>query len=223
MMDILIATLIATVFVVPALFRPTLGRLVLSLLFVGGAAFNLLYTRPNAPGSLIALVATAPIPPYREVVHAAVAWNATPALVLAVIAFEAAAGLLILWRGRPTRVALLATGAWGLGMLPVIPPQGLLIGIATTGAPGLAALILARYAYPESVFTAAARTLHVQSVTGTLRVLIHPISAVLIFAAVWGLFLFVLHPWMMNWGSTPDEQAMALPGDEAPASAYFTR
>src|SRR5581483_6946381 len=35
--------------------------------------------------------------------------------------------------------------------------------------------------------------------------------------------LVVLHPWMMDWGSTPEERAMALPGDTAAPSAYFTR
>ena len=29
--------------------------------------------------------------------------------------------------------------------------------------------------------------------------------------AVWGVFVVVLHPWLMNWGSTSAEQAMALP------------
>jgi hypothetical protein len=52
---------------------------------------------------------------------------------------------------------------------------------------------------------------------------IHPIPALLIFVALWGLFLVVLHPWFMNWGSTPEEQAMVLPGDTAPPDTYFTR
>src|SRR5919202_3187013 len=55
--EILVAVAIATVFLAPALFRPTPGRVVLSMLFVGGGLFNLLYTLPNAPGSLVALVA----------------------------------------------------------------------------------------------------------------------------------------------------------------------
>src|SRR5919202_6348944 len=38
-----------------------------------------------------------------------------------------------------------------------------------------------------------------------------------------GLFVVVLHPWFMNWGSTPEEQRMALPGDTALPSTYFTR
>jgi hypothetical protein len=158
--EILVAVAIATLFLAPALFRPTLGRVVLSMLFVGGGLFNLLYTLPNAPGSLVSLVATAPIPPYREVVATAVARNATPALALAAVAFELTAGLLILWRGPLARLALVAAGVWGLGMLPVIPPEGLLIGIALTGAPGLAGLLLARCSYPESVFAPMARPIH---------------------------------------------------------------
>jgi hypothetical protein len=43
-------------------------------------------------------------------------------------------------------------------------------------------------------------------------------------AILWGVFLLVLHPWLMTWGATPEEQQLALPGDgdSAPA-AYFTR
>ena len=55
------------------------------------------------------------------------------------------------------------------------------------------------------------------------RQLLQPIPIVLVFAGLWGLFLLVLHPWIMRWGSTPEEQAMALPGDTAAPSAYFTR
>jgi hypothetical protein len=217
-MEILIAVVIAGLFLVPALFRPTLGRIVLSLMFVGGAVFNLLYTLPATPGSLITLVATAPVPPYKQVIDTAVAWNATPALAVTTVAFEATVGLLILWRGRPARLALLAAGAWGIVMLPVIPPGGVLIGTALTGAPGLAGLLLARHDYQESVF-AATRI----SATSVARGIIQPIPALLIFAALWGLFLGVLHPWFMNWGSTPEERAMALPGDTAAPSTYFTR
>lgn len=60
-------------------------------------------------------------------------------------------------------------------------------------------------------------------VVSLARAAIQPIPALLIFAALWGLFLVVLHPWFMNWGSSPEEQAMALPGDTAPPSTYFTR
>jgi hypothetical protein len=45
----------------------------------------------------------------------------------------------------------------------------------------------------------------------------------LILAVLWGIFLLVLHPWIMNWGSTPEEQMMTLPGDTAAPAAYFTR
>lgn len=39
------------------------------------------------------------------------------------------------------------------------------------------------------------------------------------------LYAVVLHPWLMNWGATAVEQAMALPGDEPPNApgGYFTR
>jgi len=55
------------------------------------------------------------------------------------------------------------------------------------------------------------------------HMIIQPIPALLIFAAVWALFAIVLHPWMMNWGATQEEQAMALPGDTESPSTYFTR
>ena len=158
MEDVLIGAAMAGLFLAPALVRPTLGRVVLAAMFIGGGLFNLLSTVPNAPGSLMDLVATAPIPPYREVVGAAAAWNATAALVLAVVVFELSAGLLILWRGPLARLALVAAGIWGLGMLPVIPPYGLPIGIALTGAPGMAGLLLARGTYRESVFALVARS-----------------------------------------------------------------
>src|SRR5919202_6535756 len=60
-------------------------------------------------------------------------------------------------------------------------------------------------------------------VLSLVRAAIRPMPALMIFVALWGLFLVVLHPWLMNWGSTPVEQAMVLPGDTAPPSTYFTR
>ena len=55
LINVVLAVVIATLFVAPALYRPTLGRVVLSAMFVGGALFNLLYTLPKTPGSLVAL------------------------------------------------------------------------------------------------------------------------------------------------------------------------
>ena len=46
-----------------------------------------------------------------------------------------------------------------------------------------------------------------------------------VFALLWGVYLLGLHPWLMNWGATPAEIGMVLPGDDpglAP-DAYFTR
>ena len=40
---------------------------------------------------------------------------------------------------------------------------------------------------------------------------------------LWGLYLGVLHPWLMNWGATPEEVSMPLPGDELAPGSYFTR
>jgi hypothetical protein len=49
--------------------------------------------------------------------------------------------------------------------------------------------------------------------------------AVVIFAAVWAVYLGGLHPWFMNWGATPAEQKMVLPGDDLlpDVSSRFTR
>jgi hypothetical protein len=203
--ELLIGGAIAALFVLPALWRPRLGRILLSLMFVGGGLFNLLNTLPNTPESLLALVATAPIPPYREVVGAVVAWGAAPATVVLVAAFEVTVGLLILWRGQLARVAMLAAAAWGLCMLPVIPPYGLPIGIALTGAPAVAALLLARDPEPAAILGPVS----LASVAG--------------FAALWAVFVVGLHPWLMNWGATAEERAMVLPGDTAPPDTYFTR
>jgi hypothetical protein len=60
-------------------------------------------------------------------------------------------------------------------------------------------------------------------ITRVGRPLARPGPALLLLAAAWGLFLLVLHPWFMNWGSTPEERAVPLPGDTAPPSTYFTR
>ena len=139
----LIALAIATLFVLPALRWPALGRWLVSLMFLGGAAFNAFYTLPNLPASLEALVATAFLPVYRDVVERALSLNGA-AFAALVIAFELAVGVCILSGGRATRLGLLAAAAWSIGMLPVIPPDGILIGIALTGAPGIAALILLR-------------------------------------------------------------------------------
>jgi len=194
--ELLIAGAIASLFLLSALWHPRLGRAILSLMFIGGGLFNVLYTLPNAPDSLLALVATAPIPAYREVVGAVVGWGA--ALAVLVAAFEVTAGLLILWRGPLARLAMLAAGAWGLGMLPVIPPYGLPIGLALTGAPGVAGLLLARDRQPPAIVG----RLSLASVAG--------------FAALWAVFVIGLHPWLMNWGATREERAMVLPGDTAP-------
>jgi hypothetical protein len=157
--DFAIGLAIALVFLAPALAWPTLGRALLGVFFIGGATFNFLYTLPNVPASLEALVATSTIPLYREVVELAVAWRVDVALIAMVIAFEATAGAVTLWRGPLTRVALLLAAAWGLGMLPVIPPYGLPIGLSLTGAPALAALLLFRNRYPESAFRLVSRRL----------------------------------------------------------------
>src|SRR5438874_9344452 len=54
-------------------------------------------------------------------------------------------------------------------------------------------------------------------------IVLRTVGAIAIFAALCGLFVAVLHPWLMNWGSTRDEQAMVLPGDTQAPSAYLTR
>ena len=98
-------------------------------------------------------------PALSRVIEATVALDVATPFALLVVAFELIAGLLILWHGRPAQFALLAAGLWGLAMLPVIPPYGLPIGIALTGAPGVAGLSLARCAYPESVIELIGRAL----------------------------------------------------------------
>jgi len=153
--DLAIGLAIALVFLAPAFAWPTLGRALLGVFFIGGAAFNLLYTLPNLPASLEALVATSSVPLYQDVVESAVTWRVDVALIAVVIGFEATAGALAWWRGPLVMVALLAAAVWGIAMVPVIPPYGLPIGVALTGAPALAALLLLRNRYPESVFRLA--------------------------------------------------------------------
>ena len=151
-----IAVIVAALFLVPAVRWPTAGRLLVALVFLGGAALNLAYTLPRAPASLEGLVATSFVPFYKDVIRAAVGWNMA-AFTLLVVAFELAVGLLVLWRGPLARLALLAAAAWAIGMLPVVPPDGILIEIAVTGAPGVAALLLARHTYARAVPAALVR------------------------------------------------------------------
>jgi hypothetical protein len=56
-----------------------------------------------------------------------------------------------------------------------------------------------------------------------VRAMLHPVLAVVVFAALCGLFVLVLEPWLLNWGSTRAEQAMPLPDDAADPTAYLTR
>lgn len=44
--------------------------------------------------------------------------------------------------------------------------------------------------------------------------LLRPVPVVIIFAGLLGLYAAVLHPWLMNWGSTAAERSMPLPGDD---------
>jgi hypothetical protein len=55
--------------------------------------------------------------------------------------------------------------------------------------------------------------------------LTRPRWALTIFAAAWAFYFAALHPWLMNWGATPAEQQMALPGDDLlpDPSHRFTR
>ena len=43
--------------------------------------------------------------------------------------------------------------------------------------------------------------------------------------AIFAVYLVFLHPWLMNWGTTPAEQSMSLPGDDLVAgpAVPFTR
>ncbi len=111
--ELLIGLAVAAQFLAPAVLWPTLGRTLVGVFFLGGALVNLLYTLPSLPGSLEGLVATAAIHPYREVVQGAVARHLDATLVLLVVTFELAAGLLALWRGPLARLALLGAGGSG--------------------------------------------------------------------------------------------------------------
>jgi hypothetical protein len=73
--DLAIGLAIGLVFLAPALAWTTFGRALLSVFFIGGATCNLLYTLPNLPASLEALVATSTVPVYRDVVELAAAWH----------------------------------------------------------------------------------------------------------------------------------------------------
>jgi hypothetical protein len=42
-------------------------------------------------------------------------------------------------------------------------------------------------------------------------------------ALLLGIYLAVLHPWLIAWGATAEEQQMTLPGDDADPAPYVTR
>ena len=132
---------------------------------------------------------------------------------------------------RPaTRRPLRMEHGSGCGRLPEFrchdvydPAIGPSIGVVT-GICGSGALMDRRNGYPGfpggnvlrnvsrgSSSLTGGRGPHIHAVRIGLRVFIHPISALLIFAGAWLLFLVVLDPWFMNWGSTPEERAMVLP------------
>jgi hypothetical protein len=54
---------------------------------------------------------------------------------------------------------------------------------------------------------------------------LRPAAVLTLVAALFALYAAVLHPWMMSWGATAQEQRMALPGDEGPGdpARSFTR
>jgi hypothetical protein len=153
--ELLIGLAITAVFVIPALAWPRVGRAIVGLFFIAGALVNSFFTLPMLPGSLEALVATAPIAIYHNVVRAAVEWRLDALLVALVIVFELTVGVLMFWRGPLVSLGLFGAAAWGLGMLPVVPPYALPVGIALTAAPSVAALILASRQHNDSVVRSA--------------------------------------------------------------------
>jgi hypothetical protein len=52
---------------------------------------------------------------------------------------------------------------------------------------------------------------------------LRPLVVLPLVAVLWGFYAAAWHPWLMSWGATPDEIAMALPGDELAPGPYFTR
>jgi hypothetical protein len=58
---------------------------------------------------------------------------------------------------------------------------------------------------------------------GYVAKLASPVVIALVYAALIATYALVLHPWMMNWGATPAEQRLALPGDESAPESYYTR
>lgn len=50
---------------------------------------------------------------------------------------------------------------------------------------------------------------------------IRPRTVLVLLLLLLPTYLLVLHPWMMSWGATPEEQAMTLPGDALAPDARF--
>jgi hypothetical protein len=193
-----VGALLAALFVGLALRWPNGARALIAAVFVGGALFNLLVALPDAGPMLRGLVATSYLPFYRDVVAAAVSISAGGFLLLVVL-FEATVAVSTLWRGPAAKLGLAGAALWCLAMLPVVPPHAWLGSTLALAAVAFSAVLLTR------------RDFGVGRPVGVARrpTAVSAVALVLLFA----LYAAVLHPWLLDWGSTPAERAMVLPGD----------
>jgi hypothetical protein len=121
------------------------GRLLLSLVFLAGAAFNVLVTLRH-PESLRGFADLAILHVLRLLILEWVIPYAT-LLVVLLIAFEVMVGVLLLARGTAVRLGLLAAVAFFVALVPVVREYGV------ANLPFfLVALVLLRREYPTSVF-----------------------------------------------------------------------
>ena len=97
------------------------ARIVAGLGFLGAAAFNATVTRRHPERAFNQMGDDAWLPPWQWLLRRVVIPHG-PAVATATAAFEAAAGLCMLGRGRVARAGLLAGAGWAVVTTPVLPP-----------------------------------------------------------------------------------------------------
>jgi hypothetical protein len=95
------------------------GRAVLAAVYLGGAVWHSAYTVGHARAVYEAFGDMAWLPPYQWLIRELVVPNGA-AFTLALIAFEATVGILLLGRGGLARAGLVAGIAFNLALVPAL-------------------------------------------------------------------------------------------------------
>lgn len=126
---VLVGAAMGALFLVPASLKPNVARGLIALTFFAGTLFNSIFTFADRGWVLESMVAGPYVPgPIRDVTLALVVPNAT-AFVLLLVLFQLSVGSLVLSKGMPVKLALLAAIPF-LGTMWLTAPEGALIATA---------------------------------------------------------------------------------------------